>query len=194
MSLKPLTDYSRYKAECEDILIKENDKEFNTTIVRPATVCGYSTRQRLDVVVNLLTNLGYNKKEISVFGGEQMRPNIHIADMINVYLKILESDLNTINGEIFNAGYENKSVIDIANTVKQIVGNDIKIIKKETDDNRSYHISSDKIKKILNFESKFTIEDAIFDIKNAFDQKLLIDPLNNPEYFNIKKMQQSELI
>ena len=123
-----------------------------------------------------------------------MRPNIHIADMINVYLKILESDLNTINGEIFNAGYENKSVIDIANTVKQIVGNDIKIIKKETDDNRSYHISSDKIKKILNFESKFTIEDAIFDIKNAFDQKLLIDPLNNPEYFNIKKMQQSELI
>ena len=193
MSLKPLTDYSRFKAECEDILQKYNNKNFVTTTIRPATVCGYSTRQRMDVVVNLLTNLAYNKKEISVFGGEQLRPNIHISDMVNAYIKVIQSEEKLISGEVFNAGYENKSVNEIAKIVKKIIGKNVTILKKHSDDNRSYHISSNKIKKILGFKSLFTIEDAVNDMKNAFEKNKLINPLTNSNYFNIKKMQEIKL-
>ncbi len=193
MSLKPLTDYSRFKAECEDILHKYNNKNFVTTTLRPATVCGYSTRQRMDVVVNLLTNLAYNKKEISVFGGEQLRPNIHISDMVNAYVKVIQSEEKLISGKIFNVGYENKSVIEIAKIVKNIIGKNVNILKKHSDDDRSYHISSNKIKKILGFESLFTIEDAVNDIKNAFEKNKFINSLTNSNYFNIKKMQEIKL-
>ena len=79
--LKPLTDYSRFKAECEPILLSYQTEEFSTVIVRPATVCGYSPRQRLDLVVNILTNHAVNSGKITVFGGDQMRPNIHIEDI-----------------------------------------------------------------------------------------------------------------
>ena len=89
MKLEPLTDYSKFKADCEKILLKYNSESFVTTVVRPATVCGYSPRQRLDVVVNIFTNLAFNKRKISIFGGSQLRPNIHIVDMIRVYEKIL---------------------------------------------------------------------------------------------------------
>ena len=86
MSLEPLTDYSKYKAQCEDILIKYNSNNFITSTIRPATVCGYSKRQRLDVVVNIFTNIAFHKKKITVFGGDQLRPNIHIEDMLCDYI------------------------------------------------------------------------------------------------------------
>ena len=147
MSLEPLTDYSKFKADCEKILLNYCSDKFETVVIRPATVCGYSKRQRLDVIVNILTNLAYHKREISVFGGEQLRPNIHINDMVRAYEYIILSDKDKINGQIFNAGWENQSVNQISKTVKDIVGEDVKIIKSETNDNRSYHISSEKIKK-----------------------------------------------
>ena len=81
MTLEPLTDYSQFKADCEQILLEYQSPDFTTVTIRPATVCGYSPRQRLDVVVNILTNLAYHKREITVFGGTQLRPNIHIEDM-----------------------------------------------------------------------------------------------------------------
>src|ERR1051326_7047533 len=99
LSREPLTDYSRYKAECEDLLDKEHERGFVTVTVRPATVCGYSPRQRLDVVVNILTNFGYNKGEISVFGGDQLRPNIHIGDMVDVYLLLVAIPPEKIDGK-----------------------------------------------------------------------------------------------
>ena len=141
MTLEPLTDYSRFKAACEKILAEYQSEDFTTVTIRPATVCGYSPRQRLDVVVNILTNLAYHKREISVFGGDQLRPNIHIADMIEVYMVLLSAPKDKIGGEIFNAGYENQPVKKLAQTVKNVVGEDVKLITTPTDDNRSYHIS-----------------------------------------------------
>jgi len=193
VELKPLTDYSYYKAECEKILTDYQDNEFIGTIIRPATVCGYAPRQRLDVVVNLLTNLAYNKREMTVFGGDQLRPNIHVLDMVRVYYEIIKSPENIISKQIFNAGIDNKTVNEIANSVKNLVGKDVKIYKKPTDDNRSYHIDSSKIKKILNFEFKYSVEDAIMHLLQAFNKNLLINPLMNENYFNIKKMQNINL-
>ena len=108
--------------------------------------------------------------------------------MIRAYELLINAESSSINGKIFNAGWENKSVNDIANTVKDIVGKDVKIIRVKTSDNRSYHISSEKIKKELNFVTKFTVEDAIKDLLYAFKNKHLENTLDNEFYFNIKRM------
>ena len=194
MSLEPITDYSKYKADCEKILFKYMSTDFITVIIRPATVCGYSPRQRLDLVVNILTNYAFHKREIAVFGGEQLRPNIHIKDMARAYELLINYDNEKINGKIYNVGYENKSVNELAEQVREIIGKDIKIKKVFSDDNRSYHISSKKIFNELNFKSNFTIKDAIKDLKYAFENKKLNDCFDNEEYFNIKKMQKINLI
>ena len=193
LPLEPLTDYSKFKVECEKILLEYKDNKFETVIIRPATVCGYAKRQRLDVVVNILTNLAFNKRKIKILGGEQLRPNIHIKDMARVYINVIEAKAELVNGEIFNAGYDNMKVKEIANIVKKVVGDDVKIDKEETNDNRSYHISSEKIKKIINFVPNFTIEDAVKDLKDAFENKKLPGSLDNSIYFNIKKMQEIQL-
>ena len=193
ISPEPLTDYSKYKAECEIILKKYESENFTPIIIRPATVCGYSPRQRLDVVVNILTNLAYHKRKISVFGGKQLRPNIHIKDMAKVYDVLINAQKSKVSGEIFNVGYENKTVLDLANTVKNVLGDDIQLLETPTDDNRSYHISSKKIKKILDFDSKFTIEDAVNDLRNAFKKNLLPNSLTDDKYFNIKRMKLIKL-
>jgi len=194
MILEPLTDYSKFKADCEDILLKYKSANFEVVIIRPATVCGFSKRQRLDLVVNILTNLAYNKNKITVLGGDQLRPNIHIKDMVGIYNKVIKADADLVNGQIFNAGYQNLKVSELANVVKKIIGDKVEIETKETNDNRSYHISSEKIKKILNFSTSYTVEDAVVDLKSAFDKKLLIDPLSNIEYYNIKLMNEINLI
>lgn len=193
MTLEPLTDYSRFKAECEKILAEYQSEDFTTVTIRPATVCGYSPRQRLDVVVNILTNLAYHKREISVFGSEQLRPNIHIKDMVESYMVLLNAPKEKIAGKIFNAGYENQSVKELAETVKSVIGEDVKLITTPTDDNRSYHISSKKIKDELGFEAQHTIREAVEDLKDAFDKGLLQDSLENEKYFNIKRMQNLRL-
>ena len=193
MSLEPLTDYSKFKAECESILKKYNSEDFTTTTIRPATVCGYSKRQRLDVVVNILSNLGYHKREISVFGGEQLRPNLHIKDMINSYYLMLNAKKELISNEIFNVGSENQKVIDLANITRKVMGQDIKLVTTPTNDNRSYHISSKKISNLLNFKTEYTVEDAVHDLKHAFEKKLLENPLENEIYYNIKRMQSYQL-
>ena len=193
MSLEPLTDYSKFKVDCEEILLRHKEKNFETVIIRPATVCGYSKRQRLDVIVNILTNLAYHNRKITVFGGGQLRPNIHISDMIRSYEALIEAKSENVNGEIFNAGWQNQTVDEIAITVKKIIGNDVEIIKSKTDDNRSYHISSQKIKGKLNFQTQFTIEDAVQDLFEAFKLKNFENPLSNDLYFNIKRMNNINL-
>tara|TARA_B110000483_G_scaffold237088_1_gene311286 strand:- start:5035 stop:6024 length:990 start_codon:yes stop_codon:yes gene_type:complete len=193
MSLEPLTDYSKFKVECELILSRYNSDDFTTVTIRPATVCGYSTRQRLDVVVNILTNLAYHKREITVLGGDQLRPNIHILDMARAYDILLYAKKELVSGKIFNAGYENQSVNHLANLVKKVVGDDVKIKYLESNDNRSYHISSKKIEQELGFKTIKTIGDAIQDLKNAFDDKKLINTLSDEKFFNIKRMNNIEL-
>ena len=103
------------------------------------------------MVVNILTNLAYHKREISIFGGDQLRPNIHIKDMVEAYMVLLRAPKEKIAGKIYNAGYENHSVKDIAQTVKNTVGDDVKLVTSDSDDNRSYHISSKKIQTELGF-------------------------------------------
>ncbi len=188
MTLEPLTDYSKFKAECEKILSQYDSDEFTTVTIRPATVCGYSKRQRLDVVVNILANLAYHKRKITVFGGTQLRPNIHISDMIRVYELILEAPKIKISNQIFNAGYENFSVLELAKKTKNVIGDDVVLIETPTNDNRSYHVSSKKILDVLEFSAKYTIEDAIKDMKAAFDNNLLPNSLEDEKYFNIKMM------
>ena len=193
MSLEPLTDYSVFKMNCEEILSEYQSDEFTTTTIRPATVCGYSPRQRLDVVVNILTNFAYHKREISVFGGAQLRPNIHIADMVEIYVVLLNAPKEKIAGEIFNGGYENHSVLQLAQTVRDVIGEDVVLKTTSTDDNRSYHVSSKKIADRLGFTASHTIKDAVSDIKNAFEKGLLPNSLEDEMYFNIKRMQSINL-
>lgn len=140
-----------------------------------------------------MANQAYHKREIDVLGGDQLRPNINILDMINSYHTIIKSDHKKINNEIFNVGTENISVKNIAYLVKGIMGKDIKINFKSSNDNRSYHISSKKIKKVLGFKFKFTVEDAIFSLKKSFERKIFFEPLQNSNYFNIKKMSEVKL-
>ncbi len=193
MSLEPLTDYSKFKADCEKILFKYKSKDFITVTLRPATVCGYSPRQRLDLVVNILTNLAYHNREITIFGGDQLRPNIHIQDMVRAYELFINTKDEKINGKIFNIGFENLTVNQLASEVQKVIGSDVKIKKLPTNDNRSYHISSKKIQDELGFVTNFSILNAIEDLKYAFEKKLLSDCLINENYFNIKKMQSINL-
>lgn len=191
MSLEPLTDYSKFKADCEVLLKKYTDESWTTTTIRPATVCGYSPRQRLDVIVNILANHAFHNREIKVFGGDQLRPNIHIEDMVDAYILLLEAPHTKVNGKIFNAGFENKTVNQLADCVKKVFGEDIKIIKTTTDDNRSYHISSQKIQTELGFKSQKTIEDAIIDMRDAFKNGYLPNSMTDNIYYNIKVMLQT---
>ncbi len=193
MELEPLTDYSKFKAMCEEVLAQYQSDDFTTVTIRPATVCGYSPRQRLDLVVNILTNLAIHKGEITVFGGAQLRPNIHIEDMTDLYCLLLELPSEQIAGKIYNAGYENHSVTQLAEMVQRVVGPQVKITTSPTDDMRSYHVSSEKIKRELGFEPTHTIEDAVRDLKDAFDKGLLPNSLSDPRYFNVKLMQNIEL-
>jgi nucleoside-diphosphate-sugar epimerase len=193
MSLEPLTDYSKFKVDCEKILATYQSHDFTTVTIRPATVCGYSPRQRLDVVVNILTNLAFHKREITVFGGAQLRPNIHITDMVDTYLAVLNASKDQVAGEIFNAGIENQTVLELAHTVQRVMGEDVKLVTTPTNDNRSYHISSRKIADKLGFVPSHTIAEASQDLKNALEQGLLPDSLTNERYFNIKKMQSIHL-
>ena len=193
MPLEPLTDYSVFKMKCEEILSEYQSDGFTTTTIRPATVCGYSPRQRLDLVVNILTNLAYHKREISVFGGAQLRPNIHIADMVEIYVLLLNAPKEKIAGEIFNGGYENHSVLQLAETVRDVIGEVVVLKTTPTDDNRSYHVSSKKIADVLGFKASHTIKDAVSDLKNAFEKGLLPNSLEDEMYFNIKRMQSINL-
>lgn len=189
LSLNPLTDYSKYKAICEEILLDFSSPNFACTVLRPATVCGWSPRQRFDLSVNILTNHAINRNIITVFGGSQYRPNIHIEDMVDAYLMTLCSPEKDINGEIFNVGAENLSMDHIAQQVAKNTG--IKnIVKESTEDLRSYRIDSSKISKKLGFIFKRNISMAVEDLVKAFRANNFKDPLNNPLYFNIKRMKE----
>ncbi|HJX13621.1 MAG TPA: NAD-dependent epimerase/dehydratase [Dehalococcoidales bacterium] len=188
LPLEPVTDYSRYKAMCEEVLLREREPGFVTLILRPATVCGYSPRLRLDLTVNILTNHAVNNRRITAFGGQQMRPNIHIADVADLYVKSLEWPDEAIDGRIFNAGYENHRIIEIAETVRGVVGKDVQIVTTPSDDTRSYHISSEKIKKELGFVPGHTIEEAVRDLVNAFRSGRIPQSMTDIRYYNVKTM------
>lgn len=189
LALDPLTDYSKYKALCEEVLTQEREPGFVTVILRPATVCGYAPRLRLDLTVNILTNLAINNGRITVFGGEQLRPNIHVEDMTDLYAMLLEAPDEVVDGKIWNAGYHNLKVRQIAEMVKARVGDKVEIVVTPTNDHRSYHVSSDRIKQQLGFEARRTVEDAIVDLKAAFEAGKVPNAMTDDRYYNIKRMQ-----
>lgn len=189
LPLEPLTDYSRYKAMCEEVLLKERCAGFVPLIIRPATICGYSPRLRLDLSVNILTNLAYHNRKITVFGGDQMRPNLHIDDMCDLYLWSLRWPEQKIDGKIYNVGYHNMRIKDIAEMARNEIGPDVAIVTTPTDDHRSYHISSEKIRRELGWEPKHTVQDAIRDLAAAFKAGLVPNAMTDPRYYNIKTMQ-----
>lgn len=193
LPLEPLTDYSKFKAMCEEYLNAAASDTFTVTTIRPSTVCGYSPRMRLDLTVNILTNHAINKGKITVFGGEQKRPNLHIEDMCEVYLFMLKQDPKKIQKKIYNVGYQNFKVKEIAQMVRETLGGDIPVETTPTNDNRSYHVSSRKIKDELGFEPRHTIEEAVLEIKRAFEQGLLPNSMDDIRYYNVKLMQAIKL-
>ena len=193
LTLKPLTEYSQYKAECEDILHAEREPGFVTLILRPATVCGYAKRLRLDLTVNILTNHAINNGRIRVFGGSQKRPNINIEDMTDLYVRCLGYSDKQIDGGVFNAGYENRTVMELAEVVRGVVGEDIEIATEPTDDLRSYHVSSAKLARELGFVPTHSISDAVESLTAAFAEGKVPNPMTERAYYNIKTMQSAGL-
>lgn len=188
---EPLTDYSKYKVLCENYLLSQQSKGFTVVIMRPATVCGYSPRMRLDLTVNILTIQALVNKKIIVYGGLQYRPNIHIKDMADVYELLLDQSNEKIAGKIYNIGYENYTISELAGMVKETLGDhSITIETRETADLRSYRISSTKIARELGFSPRKSIEDAIGDIRHAYLEGKLPDPMNTIRYYNIRTMKQ----
>jgi len=188
----PLTDYSLFKLQCEQILMEGADDGVMTKIiVRPATVCGYAPRMRLDLTVNILTIHALVNHRIRIFGGAQLRPNLNILDMVRAYELFLDAPHDKVHGVPFNVGYHNYSVEAIAGMVKQTLGDEtIRMEYVPTNDNRSYHINSDRIRERLGFEPRHSVEDAIRSIAEACRQGRLAEPMTNPLYYNIKRMQK----
>lgn len=192
--LVPLTLYNKYKGMCEPILNQYKSENFEVVTFRPATVCGYSPRQRLDLSVNILTNHAITNNHIIVFGGSQKRPNLHIKDYVRACLMFLNAPGEKINGKIFNVGHRNLSIQAIAELVRGVVLSefeditDISIEKTESNDLRSYHVNSDKVARELGFEPIYSVEDAVKDLCNAFKAGLLPNSMTSDEYYNIRVM------
>lgn len=192
LSLNPLTDYSKFKALCEPILLKYSSAKFITTIVRPATICGFGRRQRLDLSVNILTNYAVNKKMMKIYGGGQFRPNLHIDDMSRAYIHLLNQPAEIINGQIFNVGAENLSIKEIADIVASEVGGDLNISTEPTPDKRSYRVSSNYIKEKTGFVPIYDVKKAVQDLIRAFSDGLLPEPFSNSLYYNLRRMSELE--
>lgn len=192
--LRPLTDYSRFKAQCEEQLREYEAPDFTTVTLRPATVCGYSPRLRLDLTVNILTNHAVNNGVIKVFGGTQKRPNIHIDDVTDLYVQLLDEPHERVAGKTFNAGYENHTVAEIATFVRDVVRAELPerklldIVTTPSDDLRSYHISSQKIARELGYRPRRSIEDAVRDLVHAFVAGKIPNSMTDMKYFNVEMM------
>jgi nucleoside-diphosphate-sugar epimerase len=179
LDLVPISDYNKTKMVSERVLLSYTDKIL-VNIIRPATVCGYSPRMRLDLSVNMLAMQALSNGKITVFGGDQTRPNIHLKDMIRVYLHLLEKGRKMPG--IYNAGFENISILEIAKRVKKHVP--AEIVVTPSNDPRSYRLSS---KKLLStgFAPLHTVEDAIEEVISAHREGRLE---MEDRWFNIKTM------
>lgn len=194
--LVPLTLYNKYKGMCEPLLFKHTDDNFTGVAFRPATVCGYAPRLRLDLSVNILTNHAVTNNKITVFGGSQLRPNLHIQDYVDLCKLLLTAPTEKIANQIFNCGYQNMTIMDIAHLAKKVVEQEfpekvpIEIVTTPSDDNRSYHINSDKIRKVLGFTPKHTIEEAVLDLCRAFREGKIADSFTNDRYYNVRTLKK----
>lgn len=183
LSLKPISVYNKTKMIAERVLLSYSDK-IKIYCVRPATVCGYSPKMRFDISVNMLTLQALKKKRINVFGGSQIRPNIHIKDLTNLFNNLI---FKNIEPGIYNAGFENTKIIDLAKKIKNKIPCEINVTK--SNDPRSYRQNSDKITR-NGFVKKYGIEDAIDEIQEKFTNKLIKDTI---DCYNLKKMKKLQI-
>ena len=194
--LVPLTLYNKYKGMCEPLLKKHADDKFTGVIFRPATLCGYAPRQRLDLSVNILTNHAVNANKITVFGGSQLRPNLHVQDYCDAVKLFLTAPTEKIQNETFNVGTQNLSLMQIAHLVRDVVSKEfpekgqVEIVTTPSDDLRSYHINSDKIKRVLGFVPSHSIEDAVRDLCLAFRDGRLPNSMDDDQYFNVRRLKR----
>ena len=182
LELNPISIYNKVKMVTERVILSYQ-KHFNIFIVRPATICGFSKRMRLDLTVNALTFSALKNKIVNVYGGQQIRPNIHIDDMCDLYQFFINTKKG--NAGIYNAGFENLSIINIAKLIQKQIPCKINIIKG-TNDPRSYRLDSSKILQ-LGFYPKKTINDAVKELKDLYCQKKLI---NKDSYNSLKWLQK----
>ena len=188
----PVSDYNKYKALAEELIKKELMPYVPTVIIRPATICGYSPRMRLDLSVNIFVHQAVIKRHLTVFGGNQKRPNIHIDDITDLYVRLVEEPLEHIAGKIYNAGGQNLTIREIAEMVRSIVGDDVAIEVQPSTDPRSYHISSEKIKQELGFVPRKTISDAVHELVDAFASGRIPNP-DDIRYYNVKQLKAADL-
>lgn len=192
--LVPLTLYNKYKGMCEPLLRKHTNNDFVGVTFRPATVCGYAPRQRLDLSVNILTNHAVNANKITVFGGSQLRPNLHVQDYCDAVQLFLTAPSDKIQNEIFNVGYQDLSLMEIAQLVRSVVTEEYperketEIVTTPTDDIRSYHINSDKIARALGYRPSHTIADAVRELCVAFKAGKLPHSMDDDRYFNVRRL------
>jgi len=184
LELFPISEYNKTKMCGERIMLSYKD-DMVVQIVRPATVCGYSPRMRLDVAVNLLTMQALENGKITVLGGDQTRPNIHIDDITDLYIFLLN---NPQCVGVFNAGFENISILDIAKMVAGQVGAEIEI--KPSNDPRSYRVNSDKLL-ATGFRPKKTVEDAIKELVGLYGQGVL---KSEDRFHNLKWMLKTNIV
>ena len=184
LTLEPISEYNKTKMVSERVLLSYADK-MTIQIVRPATVCGISPRMRLDVSVNMLAMQALKNARITVFGGQQVRPNIHMDDITDLYIYMLENPDKTTG--IFNAGFENISILNIAEMIKETIDCEVEIIG--SNDPRSYRMNSDKLL-AQGFKPSKNVATAIQEIASAYKEGKLDDA---DHFHNLKWMQQEVL-
>ena len=185
---EPISTYSRYKALAEWIVVGASSPDFVTVNVRPATICGYSPRQRFDLTVNKLTLDAVTKGVITVHGGKQRRPNVSMGDVVDLYLRLLVEDSAKINGRTFNFGFENNKIIDIAEMIRAALSDlDVTIDVTDVFDQRDYHISSTKLVETLDYQPKGSIRQAVDELRAKLKEGAFPDP-EDPEFYNMKSM------
>ncbi|MCW7988397.1 hypothetical protein XF35_24785 [Streptomyces platensis subsp. clarensis] len=193
--LVPITDYNKYKAMGEELLFPLTGPDFETVAVRAATVCGPSPRQRLDLTVNMLTAQAVVAREITVFGGAQYRPNVHIEDLVDVYERlVLDATLGPLSGRAVNVGQQNLTVADIATAVADRVsgrtGAPVTITTTASDDKRSYRLTSTLLAQALGIVPARTVGQASDEVAAAIVDGTLPDALTDPRYYNVRWMRE----
>lgn len=197
--LVPLTLYNKYKGMCEPLLKKHTDDSFVGVIFRPATVCGYAPRLRLDLSVNILTNHAVTNNRITVFGGSQLRPNLHIQDYVDAVRMFLTAPAEKVADQTFNVGFQNMSIMEIAELARKVVEEEfpekapIDIVTTPSDDLRSYHINSDKVTRTLGFAPKRSVEDAMRDLCTAFKAGKIPDSMTDDAYYNVRTLKKNKV-
>lgn len=183
-AIQPLTAYAECKAKCEEIILSHQSESFCCTILRPATVCGVSPRQRFDLLANGFVNEAYFKRVIHVRGAERVRPGVHILDLVDLYVKLIEIPAHKINGQVFNVAFENKKVVDIAHAIAAVVGDDVQVRIQTGNDRRSYNVDSGKLQRELGFLPRRNTADAVHDLLFAMGRGKFADTFTSTKYHN----------